>query len=605
MMKVYLLVICCLTSFQIIAQPLPDSAKTLFNASKTDEEKGRVIVGYLDANTDNDSFIYTLIALKKYFEEKKEPVAADYLSLGICRQLSRAADYAEGLKGLFQLLPRFMKRNDAYGIMICNRNLSYAYYAAEEKEKTLYYDRKTKDLAVASGIKYDQAIAYNNLAADLTEYGYFDSVYIFAQNAVNISKELKSPLLTGKTLSTMGEYFISKKEYDSAISYLKEALPITKANTQLDLAYVYNDFSLIYQALNKKDTAIYYAYNGSVIAEEIGLNSQLLRSYQYLSSLYKDKGPIDSAYKYLNLTFITKEARFSTEKTKQLQLIDFREQERQRKATQDKLDLQNKIKFYALVVGMIVFTLIGFVLYRTSRRDKHAKKVLEKKNELIEQTLSDLKSTQSQLIQSEKMASLGELTAGIAHEIQNPLNFVNNFSEVNKEMLVELNEEIDKGNYDEAKSIAKDVIANEEKINHHGKRADAIVKGMLQHSQSSTGKKEPTDINALCDEYLRLSYHGLRAKDKSFNATIKTDFDSSIGNINIIPQDIGRVILNLINNAFYVVDEKKKTKIEEYEPTVSVSTKKNNGKIEISVTDNGNGIPESVKEKIFQPFFTT
>jgi signal transduction histidine kinase len=203
------------------------------------------------------------------------------------------------------------------------------------------------------------------------------------------------------------------------------------------------------------------------------------------------------------------------------------------------------------------------------------------------------------------MASLGELTAGIAHEIQNPLNFMNNFSEINKELLAEMKDEIDNGNTDEAKSLANNVIANEEKINHHGKRADAIVKGMLQHSRTSTGKKEPANINTLADEYFRLSYHGLRAKDKSFNAEMKTDFDMSIGNINIIPQDIGRVLLNLYNNAFYAVTEKKKQQPEGYQPTVSVSTKKINNKIEIRVKDNGNGIPQKVVDKIFQPFFTT
>ena len=227
----------------------------------------------------------------------------------------------------------------------------------------------------------------------------------------------------------------------------------------------------------------------------------------------------------------------------------------------------------------------------------------------IRNTLENLKATQSQLIQSEKMASLGELTAGIAHEIQNPLNFVNNFSEVNKEMLEELKAERQKPKAERDErteaEIIEDVIANSEKINHHGKRADAIVKGMMQHSSSGSGKKEPTDINKLADEYLRLAYHGLRAKDKSFNATMKTDFDESIGNVNIIPQDIGRVILNLINNAFYVVDEKKKSEIEGYQPTVSVSTKKINDKVEIKVADNGNGIPQKILDKIFQPFFTT
>jgi signal transduction histidine kinase len=230
---------------------------------------------------------------------------------------------------------------------------------------------------------------------------------------------------------------------------------------------------------------------------------------------------------------------------------------------------------------------------------------LEIAKQQVENTLSDLKQAQQQLVQSEKMASLGELTAGIAHEIQNPLNFVNNFSEVSAELLDEMKEELEKGNKEEAMAIADDVKQNLEKINHHGKRADGIVKGMLQHSRSSSGQKEPTDINALCDEYLRLSYHGLRAKDKSFNANFKTEFDSSLGKVNVIPQDLGRVILNLINNSFYAVSEKRKQSVPGYEPTVTVSTKKINNTVEICVTDNGMGIPQKVLEKIFQPFFTT
>ena len=231
--------------------------------------------------------------------------------------------------------------------------------------------------------------------------------------------------------------------------------------------------------------------------------------------------------------------------------------------------------------------------------------------EALEHAIADLKSAQAQLIQSEKLASLGELTAGIAHEIQNPLNFVNNFSEVNTELIEEMKHEIEKGNFEEVKAIANDIKANEVKISHHGKRADAIVKGMLHHSRSSSGVREPTDINALADEYLRLSYHGLRAKDKSFNATLKTDFDESIKIINIIPQDIGRVILNLITNAFYAVAEKKKEQTEGYEPTVTVKTLSNSlspnraTEVRVSVKDNGNGIPKKVMDKIFQPFFTT
>ena len=238
-------------------------------------------------------------------------------------------------------------------------------------------------------------------------------------------------------------------------------------------------------------------------------------------------------------------------------------------------------------------------------------KVDERTREL-QKSLQDLKSTQSQLIQSEKMASLGELTAGIAHEIQNPLNFVNNFSEVSKELIAEMKDEIDKIGNKDLKAMATDIENNLGKINHHGKRADLIVKGMLQHSRTSTGQKEPTNINTLADEYLRLSFQGMKAKDRNFNATLETDFDETlsadkagIGQVNIIPQDIGRVLLNLYNNAFYAVAEKQKTSNEGYQPTVSVTTKKVNGEVEITVADNGNGIPEKVLDKVFQPFFTT
>lgn len=263
-----------------------------------------------------------------------------------------------------------------------------------------------------------------------------------------------------------------------------------------------------------------------------------------------------------------------------------------------------------LVYALLLFSLIfAFDRYKRKRiiqkeHQKSQERELAQAKE-IEKAYSELKATQAQLIQSEKMASLGELTAGIAHEIQNPLNFVNNFSEVNKELLEEMNEEIEKGNYDEVKDIATDLIGNEEKINYHGKRADSIVKGMLQHSRSPTGQKELTDINKLADEYLRLAYHGLRAKDKSFNATMNTIFDETLDKINVIPQDMGRVILNLITNAFYVVHKKQQQQPSGYEPTVTVATRKTEKQIVISVEDNGSGIPQSAIDKIFQPFFTT
>ncbi len=262
--------------------------------------------------------------------------------------------------------------------------------------------------------------------------------------------------------------------------------------------------------------------------------------------------------------------------------------------TEFKLDRTEKVKKTTAIL-----------LEETIQELELKRKAVQETNDALHKSLEELKATQQQLIQSEKMASLGELTAGIAHEIQNPLNFVNNFSEVSSELIDEMTEELKKGNMEDAQAIANEIKMSLEKITVHGKRADGIVKSMLQHSRTSTGKKEPTDINALADEYLRLAYHGMRAKDKIFNSAMKTDFDESIGLVKIISQDIGRVVLNLITNAFYAVNEKKKLNLNGYEPTVTVTTKKTGNKVEIIVKDNGIGIPQKALDKIFQPFFTT
>lgn len=236
---------------------------------------------------------------------------------------------------------------------------------------------------------------------------------------------------------------------------------------------------------------------------------------------------------------------------------------------------------------------------------------LTKQKDELQETIHLLQTTQQQLIQSEKLASLGELTAGIAHEIQNPLNFVNNFAEVSMELVDEMELELTNGDKDEAIAIAADIKQNLEKIRHHGKRADGIVKGMLQHSRASSNVKEPVNVNNLTDEYFRLAYHGLRAKDKSFNAELITHFDETLPIVNVVPQDVGRVLLNLFNNAFYAVHQKEKEAGSNFKPTVEVSTKQETDAVSgerciaVSVKDNGNGIPEAIKDKIMQPFFTT
>ena len=270
------------------------------------------------------------------------------------------------------------------------------------------------------------------------------------------------------------------------------------------------------------------------------------------------------------------------------------------------------LSWWAYVLYFVGFVVTAYSIYKEERRKIiQRERMKTKERELaqskeIEKAYHTLKETQVQLVQSEKMASLGELTAGIAHEIQNPLNFVNNFAELNRELIQDMNLEIDNGNLDAIRNIAKDIASNEERIAEHGRRADSIVKGMLQHSRTSTGVKEPTNINALCDEYLRLCYHGLRAKDKGFNAQIETHFDSSIPELKVVPQELGRVLLNICNNAFYAVHEKRNIAGAGYQPTVKLTTKSIGGQIaEIRIEDNGNGIPGKILEKIFQPFFTT
>jgi two-component system, NtrC family, sensor kinase len=433
-----------------------------------------------------------------------------------------------------------------------------------------------------------------------------DSAWLYCSKALEYSNN-PGKIFQGIILRDIGTIFYKRKQLDSARFYYWQAISVSKMpsnfGSEIEAGIL---LAQLYESISQTDSMHYYANMAFTAAIKLKRGTQVATSAELISNAFKRRGNSDSSLAYLTISKKMGDSlnKVSTEKRTEFLNVNFEEQLQLEKTAQETIVYKNKIRTIGLITGLGLLSVLAFLFYRNNRQKQKANKVLET-------TLSNLKSTQSQLIQSEKMASLGELTAGIAHEIQNPLNFVNNFSEVNKELLVEIKDEMKKGNYDDAKEIIEDVIGNEEKINHHGKRADAIVKGMLQHSRSSSGAKEPTDINALCDEYLRLAYHGLRAKDKSFNATLKTDFDESIGNINIIPQDIGRVVLNLITNAFYAVSPpapgggERATPKPGYEPTVWVGTRKTGDKILITVRDNGGGIPQKILDKIFQPFFTT
>ncbi len=378
------------------------------------------------------------------------------------------------------------------------------------------------------------------------------------------------------------------------------------------LMRLYISYSRFFLHEGETDSSMHYASLAYHISHQNNFPHYELDAAKLIVQLYESRKKPDSVVKYMSLMIAANDSIFSQTRIRKFQAVEYTEEQRKKEMEVTQQKYRDQLRFYVLLVALAVFLLIAFILFRNNRQKQKAYLQLEKQRQATEiqkakaeLALADLKSTQAQLIQSEKMASLGELTAGIAHEIQNPLNFMNNFSEVNKELLVEMKDEIEKGNEDEIKSIANNVIANEEKIIHHGKRADAIVKGMLQHVQSSSGQREPTDINVLAEEYMRLSYQGLRAKDKTFSATLNTEFDPGIGKLNVIPQDIGRVLFNLYNNAFYSVLEKKKLQPEGYSPTVSVSIKRIGSKIEIRIKDNGNGISQKIVDKIFQPFFTT
>ena len=424
-----------------------------------------------------------------------------------------------------------------------------------------------------------------------------------------------------------GDMLSEKGDISSAVNQYTEALKNTflalkgweKAGKKDSVAQSYLTLGNLNIKLNKPLEAKQYLEKSIQMSKELNDKNSLFRAYSNLSFLDDKQGNYKEAYEYYKLYTLYKDSVDNIETSKkflQAQLKhDYEIKEANAKAAQAKKDAEIKRARniqYMIIGSLVIIILAGLVLvfiqHRNNKQKQKANLLLQLQNEKVESTLSELKSTQAQLIQSEKMASLGELTAGIAHEIQNPLNFVNNFSEVNKELLLEMKEKINDGDTDEVNIIASTVIDNEEKINHHGKRADAIVKGMLQHSRAGKGEKEMTDINELSDEYLRLSYHGLRAKDKSFNVAIESHFDKSIGKINIIPQDIGRVLLNLLNNAFYAVHEKY-TSISpvslDYKPVVSVSTEKKKNIVEIKIKDNGYGIPQKVIGKMFQPFFTT
>ena len=537
---------------------------------------------------------------------------------------SKRGDYPEALKNYFAGQKVAEELGDKFRMAAGHQNIGLIYWKQKNYPEALKNHLTSLNLAKEIGAKNLISAAYANIAIVYEETGKFQDALKNYLEAIKVAEENKDQYALSLSYLNLGNVYVDLDNYGEAIKSFFTGLDIAQKTGNKQVLNSANlNIGETYFKLRRFNKASGYLNKALSISKERGDLEEMRQSYGALYRLDSAQGNFREALDHYKLSKSITDSLYNEENTRkavELQMqYDFDKKETLAKARQDKKDAEAKrIKtqqyfiIAALAIVVLAAAVIAFFQFKINRHKQKAynllqqqKKETDNQRQKAEETLIELKSTQSQLIQSEKMASLGELTAGIAHEIQNPLNFVNNFSEVNTELIDEAESEVDKGNIKGVKTILNDIKENEEKINHHGKRADAIVKGMLQHSRQTSGIKEPTDINALCDEYLRLSYHGLRAKDKDFNAIMNTYFDESIGNINIIPQDIGRVLLNLYNNAFYVVSEKKRQNSENYEPTVSVSTKNNDGKILISVKDNGNGIPQKVLDKIFQPFFTT
>ena len=518
------------------------------------------------------------------------------------------------ISGLLDLAIYNIKKSISYLVSAKNKvdwynntgTLGYYYYLKGNAEECIKNNRIAYDFQFKEGNYY--AYISTKIARAFLMKNQLDSAGFFLTLA-KTDPASKQPDQMANIIQAEAEWKIQSGDFAEAENLLQKCWQIIiKNNVPVNAAPGTIAPDYYFAQLRVKQGRLQEAIDLLQLDISRLLNNrvEILRDYRLIAELYAKMGNGVKAAEAYSI-FTTKQDSLVTDQEKYRSISFEAEQDMNDKERSiANLESQNRIaslsRNFLIGIAALLLLLAGGI-YQRFRFKKKA-------NTVLEETLTNLKSTQAQLIQSEKMASLGELTAGIAHEIQNPLNFVNNFSEVSNELISELKFESLKVESERDKvledELLNDIAQNLEKINHHGKRASDIVKGMLEHSRKSTGQKEATDINALCDEYLRLAYHGLRAKDKDFNATVETHFDPNLPKIEIIPQDIGRVILNLINNAFYAVKERSKNDKSDYMPIVSVSTELTaNTQLLIAVKDNGSGIPDAIKDKIFQPFFTT
>lgn len=571
-----------------VASSEVDSLKRLL--SKEEEEAKQVeilfsIFDYYRYTHPDSSLTYIQQALE--IAEKEEDWHNTALArLFLCETFSMLGNDPLALNYGFKALALFEELKDTMGICNTSTSIGNFYSGQRDFEKSLFYYHKALNLLNHYSDQSQVHYFWGGISGIYLQKNQLDSALLYATKAYKKDPEWTYGLrLMASIYSKTGN---APKAYEF---FRKATVSAEKNHLNSDLIEIYTGIARLNRNENNNDSALFYASKALAEIKEHSYPAGILELTLMLGDIYEKKNEKDSALKYMKMSLNIKDELYNAEKIRAFQNISFNEELKMKELEAARVESRNLFLLYVLLGGMVVAIAIAIILLKINRQKEKANR--------------DLEITQTQLIQSEKMASLGELTAGIAHEIQNPLNFVTNFSEVSNELLDEMKVALENDDKKEALAITSEVKLNLERIKHHGIRAGAIVKGMLYHSRSSSGKKEPTNINALADEYLRLTYHGLRAKDKSFNASMKSDFDQTIGEVNLMPQEIGRVLLNLLSNAFYAVNEKKKLNLNGYLPAISVSTKNLGKNIEIRIIDNGIGIPQTVMDKIFQPFFTT
>ncbi|GAB3539240.1 hypothetical protein GCM10027443_35520 [Pontibacter brevis] len=524
---------------------------------------------------------------KLLYEEGK---SLSYYHLGITYRY--LGNYSTALDYLLQSLSIARKNNFWVGESYCLNNIGLIYFENNDFANALEYYQQSLEIRKANGDEWGEARCLDNIGITFFKLKKYAEAIEYCQKSLEITKATGDKKGQGNSLYHLGDIHFHLRNYEKACAYWMDSQKIRmqvqdkkgQAEILFCLSQLYSDKGYTGYSTEK---ALHYLEKGARLGNKIKAKDTLSRIHEGYYRLLKTVGQYQEAlHHYEKHMAYEKEVHSEAMNKKVINLEISHKIEQSKKETE-------------------LYRLRNTELANLNQQIIAQKKETELQRDNLKKALAELKATQSQLIQSEKMASLGELTAGVAHEIQNPLNFVNNFSEVSVELCAELKQELEAGRLDTAQSLINDLAQNMHKIQHHGRRADSIVKGMLQHSRSSTVQKEQTDMNALTEEYMRLSYHGLRAKNKTFNVRLIKNLDLTLEKIEVVPQEIGRVLLNLFNNAFYAVQQRQQQGEPDYEPEVQVSTRQLDGVIEVRVRDNGTGITGKVKEKIFQPFFTT